>query len=86
MFCFALQAVGNWDGQKPVFRGCAGALYEHGSSCNREMQRVEVVPGKPKVDVEVYLCYCTGDKCNKVKNGAQLILNISCNHLSYISG
>ena len=46
---FTLQAVGNWDGQKPVFRGCAGAFYEHGSSCKREMQTVEVVPGKPKV-------------------------------------
>lgn len=61
--CF--KAQGNWDDQKPVFRGCAGAKYEHGTKCKRELQRVEVVPGKPKVDVEVFLCYCDGDYCNK---------------------
>ena len=77
--------MGNWDGQKPVFRGCAGATYAHGNTCRREMQIVEVTPGRPKVslitpktyifhlclqflaqvEVEVYLCYCTGDECNK---------------------
>ena len=61
--CF--KAVGNWDSQKPVFRGCAGARYDHGNFCKREMQTVEVVPGQPRVDVEVYLCYCSGDECNK---------------------
>merc|ERR1719318_1116105 len=61
--CF--KAQGNWDSQKPIFRGCAGAKYEHGTKCKRELQRVQVTPGKPRVDVEVYLCYCTGDECNK---------------------
>ena len=51
--CF--KAVGNWDSQKPVFRGCAGARYDHGNFCKREMQTVEVVPGQP----------CSGDECNK---------------------
>ena len=44
-----LQAVGNWDGQKPVFRGCAGVTFAHGNTCKREMQIVEVTPGRPKV-------------------------------------
>ena len=48
-----------------MFRGCAGARYDHGNFCKREMQAVEVVPGQPRVDVEVYLCYCSGDECNK---------------------
>jgi len=61
--CF--KAQGNWDDQKPIFRGCAGAKYEHGTKCKRELQRVKFTPGKPRVDVEVYLCYCTGDECNK---------------------
>merc|ERR1740128_1116794 len=61
--CF--KAQGNWGEQKPLFRGCAGAKYEHGTKCKRELQRVLVTPGKPRVDVEVYLCYCTGDECNK---------------------
>merc|ERR1712045_942444 len=56
--CF--KAVGNWERQKPVFRGCAGARYDHGTVCKREMQTVEV---------EVYLCYCTGDECNKTDIG-----------------
>ena len=41
--------AGNWDDQKPLFRGCAGAKYEHGTKCKRELQRVRVTPGKPKV-------------------------------------
>ena len=45
----SLQAVGNWDGQKPVFRGCAGVKFAHGNTCKREMQIVEVTPGRPKV-------------------------------------
>merc|ERR1719300_1699916 len=32
--CF--KAQGNWDDQKPVFRGCAGAKYAHGKKCKRE--------------------------------------------------
>ena len=48
--CFASDVqVGNWDGQKPVFRGCAGVTYDHGENCKREMQTVEVTPGRPKV-------------------------------------
>ena len=66
--CF--KAVGNWERQKPVFRGCAGARYDHGTVCKREMQTVEVEPGQPRVEVEVYLCYCTGDECNKKDIGA----------------
>ena len=65
--CF--KAVGNWERQKPVFRGCAGARYDHGTVCKREMQTVEVEPGQPRVEVEVYLCYCTGDECNKTDIG-----------------
>jgi hypothetical protein len=41
--------AGNWDEQKPIFRGCAGAKYEHGTKCKRELQRVQVTPGKPRV-------------------------------------
>ena len=38
---------------------------------------VQVVPGKPKVDVEVYLCYCTGELCNKqnIAGGAAALTN-----------
>jgi len=61
--CF--RAQGNWAAQRPVFRGCAGARYAHGTTCRRELQRVQTEPGRPKVDVEVYLCYCTGDECNQ---------------------
>jgi len=61
--CF--RAQGNWAQQRPVFRGCAGARYAHGTTCRRELQRVQTEPGRPKVDVEVYLCYCTGDECNQ---------------------
>ena len=43
------EPVGNWDDQKPIFRGCAGAKYEHGTKCKRELQRVRVTPGKPRV-------------------------------------
>ena len=53
-----------------MFRGCAGARYDHGTVCKREMQTVEVEPGQPRVEVEVYLCYCTGDECNKTDIGA----------------
>ena len=45
--CF--KAVGNWDGQKPVFRGCAESKHSHGTFCKREMKTVEVTPGRPKV-------------------------------------
>ena len=53
-----------------MFRGCAGARYDHGTVCKREMQTVEVEPGQPRVEVEVYLCYCTGEECNKTDIGA----------------
>ena len=51
--CF--KARGNWDSQKPVFRGCSGVQYDHGTVCKREMQAVEVTPGKPKVRKNVVM-------------------------------
>ena len=45
MFC----CIGNWALQKPEFRGCAEALYTHGTSCSRQLQQVTVTPGQPKV-------------------------------------
>ena len=49
--CFKI--VGNWDNQKPVFRGCAESKHSHGQFCKREMMTVEVAPGKPKVAVRI---------------------------------
>lgn len=67
--CF--KAKGNFDGQQPVFRGCATAKYKHGTTCKREMQTVVVTLGRPSVDVEVYMCYCSADKCNQDISGAE---------------
>lgn len=69
--CF--KAEGNWAKQKPEFRGCAEAQYTHGTTCNRQLQAVSVTPGQPKVNVEVYLCYCSSDLCNIDISGSEML-------------
>jgi len=60
--CF--EARGEWDGQLPTFRGCAGTTFPHDEKCAYEKQAVSIVEGKKSVDVGVSLCYCNKDICN----------------------
>ena len=54
----------------PLFRGCANATFAHDERCSRELQAVQIVWGKKSEDVEIKLCFCNGEKCNKNANGA----------------
>ena len=56
---------------EPIFRGCAGALFQHDHACTRELQAVNIVAGRSSVDVEVHLCYCNEDECNEEASGAE---------------
>ena len=58
----------------PVFRGCAESTYAFDPGCSRELQSVQIVVGKKSVDVEILLCFCTGDNCNSALSGASTLL------------
>ena len=58
----------------PVFRGCAESTYPFDSGCSRELQSVQIVVGKKSVDVEILLCFCTGDDCNSALSGASTLM------------
>ncbi|XP_023321559.1 uncharacterized protein LOC111696238 [Eurytemora carolleeae] len=78
--CF--KAIGNWDRQKPVFRGCSESIYAHPQTCRRELKSVSVNPAQPPVDVEVYLCFCSADTCN-IDISSGLSLRFGLKYLIY---
>ena len=52
----------------PLFRGCAETVYEFDPGCHRQLQSVDLIPGRSSANVEIYLCFCNGDKCNESAN------------------
>jgi len=60
------------EGEKPAFRGCAGAPYALDEKCDQRVQAVSV-SATSNVDVDVRLCYCNSDVCNQDLSGAQRI-------------
>ena len=69
----------------PLFRGCANATFAHDERCSRELQAVQIIWGKQSVDVEIKLCFCNGDKCNKDASGAKSVLMLKNNWNIFIS-
>jgi hypothetical protein len=46
----------------PLFRGCAETVYQFDVGCHRQLQAVELTPGRTSANVEIYLCFCNDDK------------------------
>jgi hypothetical protein len=48
----------------PVFRGCVETIYQFDPGCHRQLQSVDIIPGRSSANVEIYMCFCNSEKCN----------------------
>jgi len=56
----------------PIFRGCVETIYQFDAGCHRQLQPVDLVPGRSSAKVEIYLCFCNTEKCNVNPSHANL--------------
>ena len=61
--------LGNWNGLNSVYRGCAVSIQDNETRCKSKFSEwIKVKSGESdtaQVRVEVYMCYCFGERCNK---------------------